>query len=393
MKKENRGSLNLLITLDTILSCFILVVAVIFLLAVVVIHIGVRSNTEPQEVEAHTSSDMLFETITFLDHPIAYIPVGDQVDTLRIGDNQVEYSFFGKRFHKTYTVVDTIPPEIALLGDSTVVLDDISDYHEPGFEALDDYDGYLTNKVIPKLVQYGKNTYYMEYTVTDSSGNTGTAVRYIDVAKGYVYLTFDDGPSENITPQILKTLEDNGVRATFFIVGYDDSKANLILQEMNYGHTIGLHGYSHDYSKIYTSLDTLIDNFEKLGNMLETTTGEYRTDYIRFPGGSSNTVSKKYCKGIMTAAAEKVTSMGYTYFDWNVDSRDAGGAEISDEIYENVVAGIEPGRTNVVLMHDSATHQATADALQRIINYCNENNYVLKAINRDTEPVQHQISN
>lgn len=393
MKKENRGALNLLVTIDTILSCFILVVAVLFFLTIVVIHIGASSNTEPQTVEVHTSPDMLIETVTLLDHPIAYIPVGDQVDTLRVGDNQVKYSYFGRTFYKTYTVVDTTPPEIALVGDSTVVIDDISDYREPGFEALDDYDGYLTDQVTPKLIQYGKNTYYMEYTVRDSSGNIGTAVRYIDVAKGYVFLTFDDGPSENITPQILKTLEDNGVRATFFIVGYDDSTANLLIHEMNYGHTIGLHGYSHDYSKIYTSVDTLIENFEKLGDMLESTTGEYRTDYIRFPGGSSNTVSEKYCKGIMKDAAEKVTSLGYTYFDWNVDSRDAGGAENSDEIYKNVIAGIEPGRNNVVLMHDSATHQATADALQRIIDYCNENNYVIKAINRDTEAVHHKISN
>ena len=76
-----------------------------------------------------------------------------------------------------------------------------------------------------------------------------------------------------------------------------------------------------------------------------------------------------------------------------MDSCDAGGADSSDEIYNNVVAGVQPGRTNIVLMHDSSTHQDTADALQRIIDYCKTNGYELKAINNSTKAIQHSISN
>lgn len=372
----------------------------VFLLMVVLIVIGlffvyfsIDSNTETETIEVGTSSSKLVETINFLDEEISHVSVKDQVNTNIVGEYQVEYSFLGKKFHKVYNVVDNMPPVINLAGDIMMAVDDISQFVEPGYEATDTYDGDVTSKVTSKLVRYDENRYYMEYSVTDSSNNQGGAIRYIDVVKGYVFLTFDDGPSKNITPQVLKTLADNNVKATFFVVGYNEENSQLINEEMNAGHTIGLHGYSHNYAEIYTSLDVLLNNFNKLRDMVFNTTNGYTAKFIRFPGGSSNTVSANYCNGIMTAAANEVSSLGYTYFDWNVDSSDAGGADSSDEIYENVVAGIKPGRTNIVLMHDSSTHQDTADALARIIDYCKVNGYELKAIDDNTEVVHHSISN
>ncbi len=371
----------------------LLMLVVLIVIGLFFVYFSINSNTETENIEVGSSSSKLIETINFLDDEVFHVSVKNQVNTNIVGEYPVEYSFLGKKFHKVYNVVDNMPPVINLSGDIMMTLDDISQFVEPGYEAVDSYDGDVTSKVTSKLVRYEENRYYMEYSVADSSNNQGGAVRYIDVVKGYVYLTFDDGPSQNITPQILKTLADNNVKATFFVIGYDEENSELIKEEMNAGHTIGLHGYSHSYSEIYTSLDVLMNNFNKLRDMVYNTTNGYTAKFIRFPGGSSNTVSKNYCNGIMTAAANEVTSLGYTYFDWNVDSSDAGGADSSDEVYNNVVAGIQPGRTNIVLMHDSSTHQDTADALQRIIDYCRTNGYELKAIDNNTKVVQHPISN
>lgn len=211
---------------------------------------------------------------------------------------------------------------------------------------------------------------------------------------GTIYLTFDDGPSIESTPLILDILKENNIPATFFILDYkhESSKEELVLRAFNEGHTIGLHGTSHTYSKIYSSLDNLIENFESLQEKVYVTTG-YRSNIIRFPGGSSNTVSKHYCTGIMTEAVEYFSSTDFLYFDWNVDSEDAGGALSSEEIFENVTSSIKPGRNNIVLMHDSSNKKYTVEALQNIINWALAEGYEFKAITEDTPQVIHKVAN
>ena len=96
----------------------------------------------------------------------------------------------------------------------------------------------------------------------------------------------------------------------------------------------------------------------------------------------------------MSEAVNVVEEHGYIYYDWNVDSGDAGKADTAEEIYNNVISGIRPGRLNVVLMHDSGSHNATLEALEMVIEYCKENNYVFEAITQDTKPViHHGVSN
>lgn len=211
---------------------------------------------------------------------------------------------------------------------------------------------------------------------------------------GIIYLTFDDGPSTEITPQILDILKEKDVKATFFIVGYTtgSERGNLVNREIAEGHTVALHGTSHDYSAIYSSLDALTENFISLQEKVFNDTG-YLSTIIRFPGGSSNTVSKKYCTGIMTAATEHLSELGFTYFDWNVDSEDAGSAHSSQEVYENVTSTLVKGRSNVVLMHDSSSKVYTLGALESIIDFGLENGYEFRAINSDTSQVKHKVSN
>ena len=210
-------------------------------------------------------------------------------------------------------------------------------------------------------------------------------------ATGVIYLTFDDGPS-NVTPEILDILKENDVKATFFIVDYSEEDKSKIQRIIEEGHTLGLHGLSHDYATIYSSVDAITENFIGLQKKVMNDF-DYNAIYIRFPGGTSNTISKNYCDGVMTAATSKVEQEGFTYYDWNVDVDDAGSARTTNKIYENFVAGIAPKRENVVLMHDGYGHQPTADALQEIIDYAKENGYVFSAITEDTIPVQHGVNN
>ena len=211
---------------------------------------------------------------------------------------------------------------------------------------------------------------------------------------GTIYLTFDDGPSHQITTQVLDILKANNIKATFFIVDYQigSTREEIVIRAFNEGHTIGLHGTSHTYSKIYSSLEALIDNFKSLQEKVYVSTG-YRSNIIRFPGGSSNTVSKKYCQGVMTQAIEYFSSTDFLYFDWNADSQDAGGASSAAEVFENVTSSIKPGRDNIVLMHDASDKSHTLEALQSIIDWCVSEGYEFKAITVETPQVVHKIAN
>lgn len=211
---------------------------------------------------------------------------------------------------------------------------------------------------------------------------------------GTIYLSFDDGPSLECTPQILDILKNHNIKATFFILDYQygSKKEEIIMRAFEEGHTIGLHGTSHLYSEIYTSLDTLIKNFETLQEKVYNSLG-YNPIFIRFPGGSSNTVSKNYCTGIMTEASAYFQETDFVYFDWNVDSQDAGGAFSAEEVFQNVTSSIKPDRNNVVLMHDSKNKNYTVEALEKIIVWALEQGYQFKAITKETPQVIHRIAN
>ena len=185
----------------------------------------------------------------------------------------------------------------------------------------------------------------------------------------------------------------NNAKATFFIVNYGASGRPLVQRMINEGHTVAIHGYSHDYATIYASDEAFMNNVYALRDKLLTDFG-YNATILRFPGGSSNTVSASYSSGIMSRLAVRVEQEGFSYFDWNVSSGDASSTGLSSaEIYRNVTNGLRRGRSNVVLMHDSGAKWTTAEALQDIINYARGNGYSLLPITSDTYPVQHGIVN
>ena len=209
--------------------------------------------------------------------------------------------------------------------------------------------------------------------------------------KSIAYLTFDDGPS-SITNSVLDILKKYNVKATFFVINSGSYNKTTLQREVNEGHTIGLHAYDHNYAIAYKDDNSYLDGIDKLRAKVKADTG-FDSHYIRFPGGSSNTISKRYSKGIMSRITKTAKQRGYKYYDWNVDDDDAGRARTADDCYNNVVRELRPNRSNIVLMHDFGTNKKILDALPRIIEYCQKNGYTMLPIDDNTPEIHHGISN
>ena len=302
---------------------------------------------------------------------------------------------------RTLTIKDIVAPVITLKGNESEYLSKGDTFTDAGYTALDDLDGDLTDSVtVSGSVDTDTvGSYTLTYTVTDKAGNTGKAERVVSVYgnnEGSVkrlYLTFDDGPSSEVTPRVLDILKKHNAKATFFILNYSDSNKEIIRRAINEGHTIAIHGYSHDYATIYASDEAFMQNIYKLHDKLMADFG-YDAKLIRFPGGSSNTVSCSYNDGIMSRLAVRVEKEGFAYFDWNISSGDAGGNNIDrNKIYNNVTQHLFGEGNNVVLMHDTNYKETTADALEDIIIYAKTNGYTLLPLTPDTRPCHHGIAN
>ncbi|MEE1250389.1 MAG: polysaccharide deacetylase family protein [Lachnospiraceae bacterium] len=200
-----------------------------------------------------------------------------------------------------------------------------------------------------------------------------------------VYLTFDDGPSDN-TAAILDTLAKYNVKATFFVVGKQDDESKAMYQRIvNEGHTLGMHSYSHKYSVIYDSLDAFETDFNEIQSYLYDVTGRECRLY-RFPGGSSNQVSNTD----MTEFIKFLNEEQVTYFDWNVSSGDATSqAYTADELVNNVMSDVVKYKTSVVLMHDSNTKGTTVEALGPMIEALQGMGAQILPIDDNTTLVQH----
>ena len=203
------------------------------------------------------------------------------------------------------------------------------------------------------------------------------------------YLTFDDGPSAN-TQKILEILDRYNVKATFFVTGNNQAYNHLIKAAHDKGHTIALHTYCHDYPKIYASTSAYFDDLTKVGNMVKDLIGHV-PKYVRFPGGASNTVSRKYCPGIMSVLSKELIARGYQYYDWNVDSTDASGNNVP---VSKIVANATNSNANNIniLFHDTAAKSTTVQALPAIIENYLSRGYRFEAIN-DSSFVPHQKVN
>ena len=201
-----------------------------------------------------------------------------------------------------------------------------------------------------------------------------------------VYLTFDDGPSEE-TDRILDILEEYQVKATFFVTGKPDDKYGDVYRRIVAdGHTLGMHSFSHHYSRIYASEEAFREDVEQLRDYLYQETG-VKSDFYRFPGGSSNTVSRTSIQQLITYLNEQ----NIVYFDWNVSAGDATSEYVSSErITSRVISQVGEYKEAVVLMHDSSDKKSTVEALPMIIEGIQKmENTVILPISDATIPVQH----
>jgi uncharacterized protein YbbC (DUF1343 family)/peptidoglycan/xylan/chitin deacetylase (PgdA/CDA1 family) len=220
----------------------------------------------------------------------------------------------------------------------------------------------------------------------------------VPVLKGKIaYLTFDDGPSK-LTPQILDILKDNDVKATFFIVGQNVKGHEGVLQrELEDGHAIGNHTFSHDYNSIYRNENAFFQDLNSGADAIDQVIGMKPT-IIRFPGGSNNQVSKHaedpqiYGRDnwVMEDLVKEVKDRGYNYFDWNVSTGDAESNSYSvNSAVDHVKEGIGNGSKKevIVLAHDAGSKLNTVLALPRIIQLLKDEGYSFGTLDVDTPAI------
>ena len=293
-------------------------------------------------------------------------------------------------------IKDETAPEIQGADDVTILQGKTMDFLS-GITVKDDMDPEPEFKADYKQVDLNApGTYTVVYTAKDRSGNENKLERKIVVKKNeeldqkIVYLTFDDGPSAN-TEKILDILKEYNAKATFFVTGNNQKYDNLMKRAHDEGHAIGLHTYSHDYKEVYASEKAYFKDLKKISDLVEKITGE-KSYLIRFPGGSSNTVSAQYSKGLMSLLTKKVQEKGYQYFDWNCDSTDASGNNVPVNVLVKNATSCTSQHINI-LMHDTDAKDTTVKALPKIIEYYREKGYTFKAITVDSYAPHHNVNN
>lgn len=299
---------------------------------------------------------------------------------------------------RSVRIADLTAPVITLKGEQSTYIKVGTAYTDPGFTASDNIDGDMTAKVSVTggvdTSKMGINT--ITYQVTDSFGNKATTTRSVYVyqkqmignpinpGNKVVYLTFDDGPSK-YTSKLLDILDKYGVKATFFVTNQFPLYTHMIGETHRRGHTIALHTYKHRYEVLYQNETAYYNDLEAIKNIVVNQTGVVPT-IVRFPGGTSNTVSRKYCKGIMSSLVKSISYHGFLYCDWNVSSGDAGGAKTVSAISNNVINGIKNKNISVVLQHDITL--ASVEAVEQILFWGIQNGYTFLPMS-ETTPMVH----
>ena len=324
---------------------------------------------------------------------------GDISDKIKsyIKDDEIIYEVVDSSLNKTTLsrkVIreDKVKPVIELDKEVSVIKDNS---FKDNYKAYDNCDGDISDKVVKKgSVNTNKiGTYEIEYFVIDSSNNKTSVkrkVKVVDKSNKVIYLTFDDGPSIENTPDILDLLKKYNIKATFFIINHNSNTDYLLKREYNEGHSIGYHSYSHNYSLIYKSDNDFYNDLNKIKNKVKNIL-KIESNLIRFPGGSSNTVSLNYNDGIMSRLTKSVMENGYIYFDWNVSSNDTSLKD-SNKICKSVTNNLIYNE-NVVLMHDSSDKIYNKEALKCIIEYGLDNGYTFSKLDKNSNTAHHRVNN
>lgn len=318
----------------------------------------------------------------------------------------VEDEYENKTEKNAYILVeekDIEAPTIQGIDKMTILIGDQIDLKK-GVTVTDDHD---KNPILTindsELNLKKEGEYQVYYQVEDHSGNKETYTREIEVLSQYAnreaikdgikvcYLTFDDGPSSN-TKEILEILDEYHIKATFFVTGTSPDYFHYIKEAYQKGHTIGLHTYSHDYEKIYSSLNNYLKDLNQIKEVVYEQTGIY-TKYMRFPGGSSNLVSKKYNIGIMKRLTKKVIDLGYQYYDWTSINGDGENIKTVSGLKKKAIEEVEGKEDVMFLMHDSESCDNTVKALPDILDYLIKKGYQFETISQYSPTFHHTVQN
>ena len=188
----------------------------------------------------------------------------------------------------------------------------------------------------------------------------------------------------------MNILDKYGVKATFFVTNQKPSYQYMIGETHRRGHTIALHTLTHNYASLYSSEEAYYQDLAGINNIVVAQTG-VAPSIVRFPGGTNNTISRKYCSGIMTALTQSISHFGYLYCDWNVSSGDAGGATTAAAVANNVISGIQKNNVSVVLQHDIKGF--SVEAVDDILFWGIQNGYTFLKMDNTTPMVHYAPQN
>ncbi len=354
------------------------------------------------ELNEHINPNLLVQNIQDDTKTTVYLKdkypthtVGEMVVTVIVEDEC-------KNITKKDTIVtilppDTTPPTIVGTTNLTTTIGKDVNYMK-NVEVKDDRDTNPSLKIDSSNVNIHKHGIYpVTYIAKDKSGNKTTVQIKLHVNEEInqpnekvVYLTFDDGPSQN-TKKILDVLNQYNVKATFFVTGANQNYYHLIKEAHDQGHTIGLHTFSHSYASVYSSTDAYFDDLGKIASIVQEQIG-YIPPYVRFPGGSSNTISAKYTKGIMSELSHMLHQQGYEYYDWNISSGDADGDHVPVEELVKQSTSTNTKKA-MILFHDTNAKKTTIEALPIIIEHYLNKGYRFEAIQENSFIPHHNINN
>ncbi len=192
-----------------------------------------------------------------------------------------------------------------------------------------------------------------------------------------VFLTFDDGPSKKVTIPILDLLKQENIKATFFTLGSRiEFYPEIVEREYKEGHYVANHGYSHNYSSIYSSTNAVLDEYNKTEQLIKNAIGDqnYSSHLFRFPGGSKG---GRY-RDIKNETINVLNENNILYVDWNALNGDSEGKKTREEMMQYLKETIGNKQTVVILMHDAGDKTLTYEMLPEVIAYLREQGYSFK---------------
>ncbi|WP_017414265.1 polysaccharide deacetylase family protein [Clostridium tunisiense] len=202
-----------------------------------------------------------------------------------------------------------------------------------------------------------------------------------------IYLTFDDGPSV-LTGEILDILNKFEVKGTFFLIGNQIKGQEEIVKRLHKeGHSIGLHTYTHEYKKIYSSQQRFISEMLTTQKIVDDLTG-VKPNIIRFPFGSNKKLSQIFLNNLH--------NHNFKVYDWNLFMSDGINCKTPPyKLYKEATKPVESEGPVILLMHCDYTHKNTCKALPEVIKFYKDKGYEFKVIDETTPehyfPLKKQV--